>query len=303
MPNLDWRIKYYGVQAISFMASFLILVISAVPGLISEDLSWTIWLGLPLAVVIGGAGWLLARRFSPHTRTRHLSPREWEELRGALEDVPVISLFHVFLADRSRLERFRYLPLLKRYLWETLAEDDVDYERVVRAAFVLHTFGTDMNEFTDAVPLVQDPVVQAWFQDLIAEPKKLTQRQHLRAHIGGLSKQVASLADDDGAFEAAWRLMLFGPLAHQEMRHGLSHRDPKVREACLGLLEIQQAWPERFDDLATRIRRDVHPSVQQAAMELLAMDGAKAVEVLQEAQQDPFLAAKAEELLKEIQVN
>lgn len=302
MPNMDWRIKYYGVQALTLVASLFILAAGAVPGLLSEDFKWTIWLALPIATIIGGVGWFIARRFAPHT-ARHLSPREWEELRGALEDVPVISLFHVFLADRSRLERFRYIPLLQRYLWERLADDEVDCDRVARAAFVLHTFGIDMKEYLDGLPLIPDPVLQAWIRDMAAEPKVLQHRENLKEHMGTLSGFINDLADkdDDKAMSAAWHLLLFGPLAHQQLRNGLGHRDPKVREACLGLLEIQSNWPERMEDLATRIRRDVHPSVQQAAMELLAMEGKAALPVLEEACADPFLAGKAEALIAEIQ--
>lgn len=300
MPNLDWRIKYYGVQALAFVVSLVILLLGALPGLIDPALNWTLWLALPLSACVGAVGWWLASRFRPYS-ARHLSPREWEELRGALEDVPVMSVIHVFAADRSRMERFRYLPLLERYLWGALAEDKVDAERVVRAAFVLHTFGFDMSEFNDAPPLIPDPIVRAWFQDLIAEPGQLKQREHMRAHLGTLSATINKLAADDEAMDSAWRLMLFGELAHQALRDALGHRDPKVREASLGLLEIQGVWPERFDDLSTRIRRDVHPSVQQAAMELLSMEGKKALPVLEEVLQDPFLAGKAEELIQEIQ--
>ena len=123
MPNMDWRIKYYGVQALAFFLSLFILLLGMIPGLFSPDFKWVLWLALPLATVVGGVGWFIARRFSPHT-SKHLSPREWDELRTALEDVPVISLFHVFLADRGRMERFRYIPFLERYLWERLAEEE-----------------------------------------------------------------------------------------------------------------------------------------------------------------------------------
>ena len=102
MPNMDWRIKYYGVQALAFFTSLFIVGLGMLPGLFSNDFKWVLWLALPVATLIGGMGWLIARRFAPHT-AKHLSPKEWEELRGALEDVPVISVFHVFLADRSRV--------------------------------------------------------------------------------------------------------------------------------------------------------------------------------------------------------
>ncbi len=305
VSGLDWRVKYYGVQAATFLMSTFIVGVGLLPGLFSDSFKWTVWLALPLAMAIGGVGWLVAGRFSPH-KARHLSPREWEELRGALEDVPVISVFHVFLADRSRMERFRYVPLLQRYLWECLGEDKVDCGRVARAAFVLHNFGVDMSEYQEGLPLIPDPVLRAWMEDLAAEPGSLKVREHLREHTGEISGLINALAEPaneegDPAMEAAWRLMLFDELAHQNLRAGLDHRDPKVREACLGLLEVRRVWPERHDDLVRRIQRDVNPSVQQAAMELLALAGKAALPVLNEVMADPFLAAKAEELIAEIE--
>jgi hypothetical protein len=308
MPNLDWRIKYYGIQSVTFMIS--LVLIGAGLGLTwLMESSGALWASLPLAAMSGGLGWILAQRFAPHN-AKHLSPREWAELQSALEDVPVLSVFHLFTVDRSRLEKFRYLPLLKRYLWECLADDQVHPARVTRAAFLLHTFGEDLSEYEEGLPLVSDALVRAWFMDLLAEPRVLRKRDHLRQHLGqisGLVKDLGATPEEgdelDPGMEAAWRLALFGPLARQQLRAGLDHRDPKVREACLALLEIVRDWPERHKDLVTRIQRDVHPSVQQAAMELLALEGKKSIPVLQEQLNDPFLRSRAEELINDIEAN
>ncbi len=71
----------------------------------------------------------------------------------------------------------------------------------------------------------------------------------------------------------------------------------------MALLEIIRDWPERRKDLMTRIQRDVHPSIQQAAMELLALEGRQAIPILQEHAQDPFLSARALELINDIEAN
>lgn len=302
---MDWRIKYYGLQAFAFAVTiFLIAVGFALKFILDSD--WPVWLTLPVGCVISGAAWLLAQRFAPHSG-KHLTPREWEELRGALEDVEVMSVFHIVSVDKRALERFKYLPLLKRYLWECLAEEDINGERIVRAAFLLHTFGEDLREYGDAIVLIQDPVVQAWFRDIIAERRGLRRRDHLREEMGRIRTLIRQLAqepeDDDSAdpaMGAAWRLLLFGPLAHQELRHALADKEPRVREACLAILELQHNWPERRTDLEERLKRDIHPSVQHAAMELLAMDGRSAIPMIQEASNDPFLAGRAGELLKEL---
>ena len=302
---MDWRIKYYGIQGLSFVSSLLIVVLGVLPGIFSESLKWILWLALPLATLLGGLGWLFAQRFAPHS-TKHLSPREWEELRSALEDVPVISLFHVFLADKTRMERFRYVPFLERYLWDQLSQEEVDNGCVARAAFVLHHFGVDMGDFLDGLPLLSDEILKAWIRDLASEPGVLRRREHLAEMIEDVPALVSDLAKvssekGDPAMEAAWRLMLFGPLAHEELRLGLDHREPKVREASLGLLEVQGGWDKRHDDLVKRIERDVHPSVQQAAMELVALEGKAALPILYQARNDAFLAGKAEELINEIE--
>jgi hypothetical protein len=302
---MDWRIKYYGLQAVAFAVTMFLIAVGF--GLtIWLDSDWPIWIVLPIGALISGGAWLLAQGFAPHSG-KHLTPREWEELRGALEDVEVMSVFHIVSVDKRALERFKYLPLLKRYLWECMAEEEIDGARVVRAAFLLHTFGEDLREYSDAIVLIPDPVVQAWFSDIIAERRGLRRRDALREEmprVRTLLRQMAQEPEDgsdvDPTMEAAWRLLLFGPLAHQELRHGLADKDPKVREACLALLELQTAWPERKQDLEERLRRDLHPSVQHAAMELLAMDGRAAIPVLQEAAADPFLAGRAGELLKEL---
>ena len=302
---MDWRIKYYGLQVVAFAITVLLISVGFALKFVLES-DWPLWLTLPLGCLISAGAWLLAQRFAPHSG-KHLTPREWEELRGALEDVEVMSVFHIVSVDKRRLERFRYLPLLKRYLWECLAEEKIDGARIVRAAFLLHTFGEDLREYSDAVVLIGDPVVQAWFRDIIAERRGLRRRDHLAQETERIRVLVRQLADEpeseeaeDPTMAAAWRLLLFGPLAHQELRHGLGAKDPKVREACLALLELQQAWPERKQDLEERLRRDLHPSVQHAAMELLALDGRAAIPVLQEAAADPFLAGRAGELLKEL---
>ena len=302
---MDWRLKYYGVRGLSVVAGLFIFLLGVLPGLFSESLKWALWFALPLATVTGGLGWLFAKRFSPHSK-KHLSPREWEELRGALEDVPVISLFHVFLADKRRMERFRYVPFLERYLWDQLSQEEVDCGCVARAAFVLHHFGVDMTEYLDGLPLVPDEILCAWLRDLAAEPGVLRRRAHLAAMVEEIPRLIDALAGarteaEAPAMEAAWRLMLFGPLAHEALRQGLDHTDPKVREAALGLLEVQGGWERRHEDLVRRIERDVHPSVQHAAMELIALEGKPALEILRGARNDAFLASKAEELINEIE--
>jgi hypothetical protein len=148
---LDRRIKYYGIQGGAAALSGLILLVA----LLSSS-GWALWcLALPLCVGIGGGGWWLSRRFGAET-SRHLTPQEWAELRGALEDLPVLSVLHLFGQDRTRLERFRYLPLLKQSLWEALAEDQVDVGRVVRIAFLLHAFRQDLREYSEVIPAVPD---------------------------------------------------------------------------------------------------------------------------------------------------
>ena len=311
--GLDWRVKYYGTQVASFLGSGA-LIAGGLVGYWALESPWALWASLPMGAACGGIGWAIARRFSPYN-ARHLSPREWEELRSALEDVPVLSVFHLFAVDRSRLEKFKYIPLLQRYLWECLAEEPVDPARVARAAFLLHTFQIDLKEYEEALELVDDALVRAWLQDLLREKGEVRKREQLRHHQGELPRLVQALAETpkeeergrkgvvDASMEAAWRLALFGPLARQHLRSGLEHRDPRVREACLALLEIIRDWPERHGDLVSRMQRDVHPSVQQAAMELLAVEGRKAVPALKELAEDPFLGARAQELIQDIEAN
>lgn len=308
MSNIDWRIKYYGVQLLSLGMSTTV-ILAGVLGMWLLESNLALWASVPVAAALGGAGWWTARHFSPHS-AKHLSPREWEELRGAMEDVPVLSVFHIFTVDRSRLERFRHIPLLKRYLWEVMAEDEVDERRVVRAAFLLHAFKENLQEYEEGLPLVEDEIVCAWMRDLIRERNGLKERANLRALLPEIPRLIKQLAtptpeddSEDEAMEAAWRLVLFGPLAHQQLRSGLEHRDPRVRESCLALLEIIRDWPERHKDLTTRIQRDVHPSVQMAAMELIATEGRKALSILQEQMSDPFLRGRAEELINNIEAN
>jgi hypothetical protein len=306
MSGLDWRIKYYGIQLLTFLVSLALLSAGVFLSWLMDG-SGALWAAAPLAGMSGALGWILAQRYAPHNK-KHLSPREWAELQAALEDVPVLSVFHVFTVDRSRLEKFRYIPLLRRYLWECMAEEQVDLSRVVRAAFLLHTFGEDLSEYREGLPLLHDAVVVAWLSDLIAERRQLVRREHMRGQLGEVSRLVREMAEaqggaglDDPLMGAAWRLALFGPLARQQLRNALDHREPRVREAVLALLEISRDWPERHQDLVNRIKRDVHPSVQQAAMELLAVEGRKAIPVLQEQLQDPFLQARAEELISDIE--
>jgi hypothetical protein len=300
---MDWRIKYYGLQGIAL--SFTAVLIAAGFGLaFFLDREWPVWLTLPLGCLITGAGWLVAQNFAPHSG-KHLTPREWEELRGALEDVAVMSVFHIVTVDKRRLERFRYLPLLRRYLWECFAADEIDEERIVRAAFLLHNFGEDLSEFSDAAVLIEDPVVRSWFQDVIVERRGLRRREALLRQtdcIPTLMRDLGQEPSDDGdpAMQAAWRLLLFGPIAHEKIREGLTAKSPRIREASLALLAIQHQWPERRTDLEARLRDDLNPSVQHAAMELIALDGRAAIPILEEMAQDPFLSGRAGELLSEI---
>ena len=100
--------------------------------------------------------------------------------------------------------------------------------------------------------------------------------------------------------EAAWKLLLFGPMAQEQLRAGLKAKEPRVREACLALMALQTNWPTRTEDLEERIRSDINPSVQHAAMKLISLNGKSAIPILKEMSKDPFLAGRAGELLSEI---
>ncbi len=310
MSNLDWRTKYYGTQFVSFVFSMAILSTGIILAFIA-NYEWALWAALPASTLTGFGGWLMARRFTPHN-AKHLSPREWQELRSALEDVPVLSVFHVFAIDKRRLEKFRYIPSLKRYLWECLSEDEVDHGRVARAVFLLHKFEVDLSEYEESAILLSDPLVLAWFRDIMAERKVLRKREHLREHIGeirGLVKQLEAPEQElaEGApnpvLEAAWHIALFGDLAAGELRSALDDRNDNVRESVLALMEIQGNWPERRKDLERRFQREINPSVQMAIMELLALDGRSALSILNEARADPYVGKKAEELISNIETS
>lgn len=304
VTGLDRRIKYYGIQAAALFLSGLILLVALLwsPG-------WGLWCAaLPLCAAIGGAGWWLSRRFTADT-TRHLKPQEWAELRGALEDVPVLSVLHLFKQDKKRLARFRYIPLLQQSLWEVLAEDLVDLNRVARIAFLLHTFNQDLKEYAEAFPVIEDPVVLAWLMDLAAEPGQLTRRHHLAQQLHRLPTLIDELGtglpgidepNDDPGQQAAWRVMLFGPLALDPLRAALDHDNPAVREASMALMTLQEQWPTRRPDLLRRLNQDEHPSVRHGALEILALEGPQNLPIIQRCLQDPVLAERATELMREL---
>lgn len=302
---LDRRIKYYGIQGGAAAISGLILLLT----LLLSSSGWALGcVALPLCVAIGGGGWWLSRRYGAET-SRHLKPQEWAELRGTLEDLPVLSVLHLFGQDRSRLERFRYLPLLRQTLWEALAEDKVDVDRVVRVAFLLHAFRQELKEFAEAIPVVPDPVVQAWLLDLVAEPAKLQRRQHLQREVHRIPRLVEELGTgypgidepkDDPGQNAAWRLLLFGPLATEAIHRGLSHDDPRVREGSLAVMMLQEQWGTRRPDLLRILQRDDTPTLRRAALELLALEGASALGVVQHYAADPELGERARELAREL---
>lgn len=301
---LDRRIKYYGIQGGAAALSGLILLVA----LLSSS-GWALWcLALPLCVGIGGGGWWLSRRFGAET-SRHLTPQEWAELRGALEDLPVLSVLHLFGQDRTRLERFRYLPLLKQSLWEALAEDQVDVGRVVRIAFLLHAFRQDLREYSEVIPAVPDPIVQAWMMDLVAEPGRLTRRQHLQGQAHHIPRLVEELGTgypgidepkDDPGHNAAWRLLLFGPLATTQVHRALSHEDPRVREGALAVMALQEPWGTRRADLLHMLQRDEDPTLRRAALELLALEGRAALDIVRACQNDRDLGERARELAREL---
>ena len=302
---IDWRIKSYGVQAVGIFVSSVILGVTFLVG----APSWSVFcLALPLTMVIVGGTWWIGQKFKP-TSGHHLTPREWEELRSALEDVPVLSVLHLFPQDKRRLERFRYIPLLRSHLWELLAEDDVKLDDVVRAAFLLHTFGQDLTEYTEVAALIPDPVVTAWLKDAAAEPRAIVRRTNLLTVTDRIPELIGQLAksdpfvdkpNEDKGQQAAWRIQLFGTLAFDDLREGLEHEDPRVRESCLALLEIQPRWPQRRADLLRRINHDRHPTVKRGALELLAMDTASDVlPILKNLAMDPLVGERAAEIVRE----
>ncbi|MBH25420.1 MAG: hypothetical protein CMH57_13435 [Myxococcales bacterium] len=304
MSPPSWRLKSYAVQALALVISALLLVACVLIG----DSPWIWAAALTLALAIHGGAWWLRQRLAPGAG-QHLTPREWEELRGALEDAPVLSVMHLFTVDRAQLEQFRYIPTLERYLWGCLSEEPPDPERLVRAAFLLHTFGEDLTPYQRAIHAVPDPIVRAYLNDLIAEPGSLRHRQHLRQCASALPQLMerlgrpADASGEDPGQEAAWRLFLFGELARDSLHQGLEHSEPQVREASIALLAMQGEWPTRHKDLMRRINHDPHPAVRRAALEILAAgeQPPRFRAILQSLAADPELGARSIELLREME--